>query len=187
MRASGLIRRGFDCGDLRTLLRTVRCCAREGQPISRAGRHAAAHGLDEFRKCSLGTRTRVEPVRGAQEVLEARRQRRQIDPKRNDRTLLGARALYFADDMRRGDGVFRQHEHQDAAGVDRLHNRIGVEVSGRHVARRNPAGDARALQGRAQRVSHCRVLRGITDKDGVAGIHGGARSWRLIARSGMAV
>lgn len=95
---------------------------------------------------ALIRRHSVEPVRCAQVELERFAEGNVLHPEREDRDAVAESAFEFVLNGLRLIGVAAEDQRYGAAGCDGAHDLGRVGFAQSHVARRNPATDALALE-----------------------------------------
>src|SRR5277367_712988 len=114
--------------------------------------------------CVAAASTHLDPLRLIQEILEVRRQRLGIYPKRNDWMALGGCSLEFLADVCRYHRVFREDEDQDRRFVDRSDDAARIQRARDYISRGDPAGEPCGLQRRTHPLCQCGIMRRITDE-----------------------
>jgi hypothetical protein len=100
----------------------------------------------------------LDPLRPIQKILEGSRQRRGINPQRNDRMPLRDRPLDLPSHMRGRHRLPRQDEHQDRRLIDRMNDAIRIHRAGHYIPGSNPAQEPRRLQRRTHLLRDCSVV-----------------------------
>jgi hypothetical protein len=96
---------------------------------------------------------------------------------------LRGRALHFPEDVLRIGGILRQDEHDCLGGIDGMNDLIGIERTGCHVPRGDPARNPTALERLDDGSGHSSVLRSIADEYGALRASGGSRPFFYVAFS----
>jgi hypothetical protein len=118
--------------------------------------------VDEIRTRRLdASRSDIDPLRLAQEILEGTRERHRVSAQRNDSPALGRGPLNLLADMGRGDRLFGENQYDHLGFVDCPHDLVGVERTRDNISGRDPALQPRALERPDNGIGDGGVLRGI--------------------------
>jgi hypothetical protein len=85
--------------------------------------------------------------------------------------------------VRRIGGILRQDEHDCLGGIDGMNDLIGIERTGHHVPRGDPARHPTALECFDDGSGHSSILRSIADEYGALRASGGSRPFIYVAFS----